>query len=67
MQAEHARTLLNQMLGAAVAWEWRTSNPVSGLKPLSNEHPKADPRDDDERWLGSADLALLRKGLRGMR
>lgn len=67
VQAEHARTLLNQMLGAAVAWEWRTSNPVSGLKPLSNEQRKADPRDDDERWLGSSDLELLREGLRGMR
>ncbi|NQW89644.1 tyrosine-type recombinase/integrase [Curtobacterium sp. VKM Ac-2861] len=67
VQAEHARTLLNQMLNAAVAWQWRDSNPVRDVKPLSNEQPETDPRGDEERWLGSADLEALREGLHGMR
>lgn len=67
VQAEHARTLLNQMFNAAVAWRWCTTNPVRDVKPLSNEQPATDPRSDEERWLGSADLEALREGLRAMR
>lgn len=54
-QANRLRALLSKMFNLAVGWEWRTTNPVTGV-PKFQEHKR-------DRWLSVDELIRLRKVL----